>query len=302
MKGPKVSVIIPTYKRPKFLLRAINSVLTQLYENIELIIVDDNNEGDKYRIETENLMNQLKDSRIKYIKHDKNRNGAAARNTGISVSTGFFIAFLDDDDEFLPDKISNQVKKMEDLDDTWGACYTSYKKINKNNNVQYGFEKREGSLLLEALMRSLYIGSGSNLFFKRSVINKIGGFDESFHRNQDLEFLVRVLEKYKMAYVDTCSLVVHYEIREVNHTYEQLMQIDEYYISKFKDRIERLNEKERKKVYTMIALESFRNAIIHGKIFKGTRNIVKVNPIIFLKYFFYILNRKVTNRSYGFKF
>lgn len=303
LNGPKVSVIIPTYKRPTYLKRAIESVQNQIYKNIEIIVVDDNNDGDEFRLETENVMNQIKDIRVKYIKHKSNRNGAAARNTGIQHSSGKYISFLDDDDEFLPDKIFNQVERMEELDSTWGACYTSYKKLNKNSKVQYGFEKREGVLFLEALMRSLYIGSGSNLFVRKSVIDKIGGFDESFNRNQDLEFLVRVLEKYKLAYVDTCSLLVHYEVREVKRTYEQLKEIDNYYINKFRNKIDTLNKKDKKKVYTMIALEGFRNAMFCGDVLKGLEGILsyKVNPIIFIRYMSYVLNRYLTKKSYGFK-
>lgn len=303
-KNPKVSVIIPTYKRPVFLKRAIESVLNQTYKNIELIVVDDNNDGDQYRVETETLMSQISDSRINYLKHSKNKNGAAARNTGLRESSGLYIAFLDDDDEFFPEKISNQVRKMEELDLSWGACYTSYKKINKNNKIQYGNEKREGYLLLEALMRSLYIGSGSNLFFRKSVINNVGFFDESFTRNQDLEYLVRVLEKYKMAYVDTCSLLIHYEIREEKKTYEQMKQVDKYYLTKFQDKIESLDSKGQKKVHIMFALESFRYAILTGNTSEGLNRILssKISPYILIKYVFYIINRKITKRSYGFKF
>lgn len=302
-KNPLVSVIIPTYKRPIYLKRAIESVINQTYENIEIIVVDDNNDADEYRIETEKLMYSINDKKVKYIKHSKNRNGAAARNTGIKYSSGKYIAFLDDDDEFLTNKILNQVKCMEKLDDEWGACYTSYKKINQGGKIQYGFEKREGNLYLEALMRSLYIGSGSNLFFKRKVIDDIGDFDESFLRNQDLEFLVRVLEKYKMAYVDTCSLLIHYEIRENKRTYEELEKIDDYYLFKFKDKINNLNKNDSKKVYSMVALENFRNSIYSGNVTKGLAKLVseKVHPITIGKYLFYILNRYFTKKSYGFK-
>ena len=95
----KVSVIIPTFKRPGELGRAINSVLAQTYSNIEVVVVDDNNDGDEFRKETELFMKRFESNdRVKYIKHTKNQNGSAARNTGIANSDGEFIAFLDDDD------------------------------------------------------------------------------------------------------------------------------------------------------------------------------------------------------------
>lgn len=97
-----VSVIIPTYKRPNMLGRAIDSVLGQSYTNIEVVVVDDNSDGDKYRLETIQYMERYaNDYRVKYIKHKTNQNGSAARNTGIQNSVGEYIAFLDDDDYFL---------------------------------------------------------------------------------------------------------------------------------------------------------------------------------------------------------
>jgi glycosyltransferase involved in cell wall biosynthesis len=302
-KYPKVSVIIPTYKRPKYLRRAIDSVLSQSYKNIELIVVDDNNSGDKYRIETENLMNDYNDKRIQYIKHEKNKNGSAARNTGIKYSQGEYIAFLDDDDEFLSDKIENQVIKMEQLDHSWGACYTSYRKINKNNKIQYGYEKRQGNLLTEALMRSLYIQAGSNLFVRKTVLNEVKGFDESFTRNQDLELLVKILEKYKIAHVDSCSLIIHYEVREIKRSYEDINKIDEHYLNKFQKTIEKLSENDKYRVYKMIALDNFRKSITDRKILKGLESLSKNKVSLFttIRYLFYLLNRVITRRSYGFK-
>ena len=96
---PLVSVIIPTYKRSKSLNRAIDSVLSQTYPNIEIIVVDDNGKGSKYQLETEkSLEKYIKTDKIKYIIHDVNRNGSAARNTGFKHSRGEYINFLDDDD------------------------------------------------------------------------------------------------------------------------------------------------------------------------------------------------------------
>src|SRR5699024_12399636 len=95
----KVSVIMPTYKRADMLERAINSVLNQTYNDVELIVVDDNNPNTVYRKETSKVMKKYKNyNRVRYIKHERNMNGAVARNTGIFYSTGELITFLDDDD------------------------------------------------------------------------------------------------------------------------------------------------------------------------------------------------------------
>ena len=108
MNMPKISVVIPTHNRASFLKKAIESVLRQSYTNLEVIIVDDNSTDN-----TKEVVNSYKDKRIKYIVHDKNKGGAVARNTGIIASTGDIVAFLDDDDEWLPEKIKKQMELFE---------------------------------------------------------------------------------------------------------------------------------------------------------------------------------------------
>lgn len=301
---PKVSVIIPTYKRPELLSRAIDSVINQKYKNCEIIVVDDNNPSSSFREETEKVMKNYDNmNNVKYIKHEKNMNGSVARNTGISESSGNYIAFLDDDDEFLPDKIFNQVNTMQSLDETWGACYTSYEKINENSSKQYSDEKREGNLLIEALMRTLYIQAGSNLLVRKNVVDELNGFDETFKRNQDLEFLVRLLERYKLAYVDSCSLIIHYEVRDSKKTYYELKEIDSYYLKSFKNIIDKLSENNKRKVYTMIALDNFRRSIGYREIIDGLKTL-KENQVSFLqtiKFVLYLAHRVLTKKSYGFE-
>lgn len=128
-----VTVIIPTYSRPKFLPRAIESVLSQTYPEIEIIVVDDNGEGTENQKYTEELIrNYIDNKQVVYLKHDKNKNGSAARNTGFKYSHGDYIAFLDDDDQFLPTKIEKQVEKLEHSSANVGACYCNWAWYNEN--------------------------------------------------------------------------------------------------------------------------------------------------------------------------
>ena len=105
-KNPTVSIIIPTYNRAHLIGRAIQSVLNQTYQNFEIIVVDDGSTDN-----TEEMIKEFQkhDKRIKYIRHEKNRGGAAARNTGIKVARGEYIAFQDSDDEWLPEKLEKQM-------------------------------------------------------------------------------------------------------------------------------------------------------------------------------------------------
>src|SRR3989338_8677774 len=100
----KVSVIIPTHNRPELLKRAVKSVLNQTYKDLEVIVVDDGLEK-----RADETVNSFNDSRLKYIQHPEEKGGSAARNTGIKNSSGEFIAFLDDDDEWLPEKLEIQI-------------------------------------------------------------------------------------------------------------------------------------------------------------------------------------------------
>ena len=255
-KYPLVSIVIPTYKRPGTLARAIKSVLSQTYKNIEILVVDDNNPNTEDRRLTHCVMDEFVDEfRIKYLEHPYNKNGSAARNTGANNANGEYVAFLDDDDEFLPEKIKSQVERMEMLDDTYGCCYSKY--ICKRNGelVSEGTENREGRLLLDALMRNLNIAAGSNLLIRKDVFVEIGGFDESFKRNQDLEILVKILRIRKIAYTDVLGLIVN--AHEQSHSIDFDL-VTEQYIKAFSGFINELNYSDKNKLFRMMNLQRFR--------------------------------------------
>ena len=304
MKNPLVSIIIPTYKRPNDLIRAIESVLSQSYKNIEIKVVDDNNPDTPERKETEILMKQFKDQeRVEYIQHENNKGGSAARNTGWKKSKGEYITFLDDDDEISPDKIKKQVECLEQLDKTWGACYTGYKVIKPNGGYQISGEHRSGDLYIGALMRTLFMGSGSNLFLRKSVVDEINGYDESFVRNQDIEFMARALENYKLAYIDEVLLTIYQDGNRAVRTYEQLEKYAENYCRKFDDRIKKLDSKDKERVMAVISLERCRVAF-YKKHYKDGLCILKYNHVKFVyvyRYMKYLVHRLITQKSYGFE-
>ena len=110
--NPKVSVIIPTYNRANLLARAIKSVLNQTFQDFELIVVDDGSTDNTRKVVEEF---QKKDSRIKYIFQENSGGPAKPINTGIKNSKGEYITILEDDDEFLPQKLQKQVELFETL-------------------------------------------------------------------------------------------------------------------------------------------------------------------------------------------
>ena len=134
-----VSVIMPSYNTEKFVEMSINSVLSQTYEDWELIIIDDNSTDN-----TDNVIYPfLKDNRIKYFKNSKNLGAAISRNRGLREAKGRWIAFLDSDDLWLPDKLEKQIKFMEN--NNYHFSYTSYIEIDEyskpNGNIVTGPQK-----------------------------------------------------------------------------------------------------------------------------------------------------------------
>lgn len=303
MENVKVSVIIPTYKRTEDITRALESVLAQTLEDVEVIVVDDNGIGSECGMATEAAMRPYLDNkRIKYIQHEKNKNGSAARNTGIKAAKGKYISFLDDDDIYRPDRLKKMCSKMDALDDSWGACYTGYIKHQSNGQEQYSAEKAEGDVFVQALMRSFYIGTGSNLFFRRAVIDDIGLFDETFKRNQDLEYIVRVLKKYKIAYVDEVLVEKFHDIRTVNLSFAQSVEREETFRSKFIHYLKELPPKNQREIQIMWDIDWIRTMFDRHMYGKMLKTMVKANiPFkVWSSYVKYIIERKKNNLSYGF--
>ena len=125
----KVSVVIPTHNRANLVGRAIQSVLDQTYRDFELIVVDDaSTDG------TEEVTKALNDNRIRYIHHMMNRGASGARNTGIENANGEYIAFLNDDDEWLPEYLDQMISFLEAKDRSIGLVYCPFYRIDPDTN------------------------------------------------------------------------------------------------------------------------------------------------------------------------
>lgn len=280
-----VSVIIPTYKRPDTLDVAIKSVLQQSYPYVEVIVVDDNNPDTEGRRQTEKKMSQFNNEpRVKYIQHKHNKNGSAARNTGARASNGEYVAFLDDDDEYQPRKIESQLEVLTARDSSWGCCYSKYATRKAGQNAVESSEHREGNLYLEALMREFHIASGSNLLVRKEAFLEINGFDESFKRNQDIEFLTRLLKKYKIAYSDYCGLIVniHYE-----HNYFDEQEIINQYLERFDGFIKALPLDEQKLFYRKISQQRFFDYLRVKHDYKSCFKMIRSGEVSFVDAFSY---------------
>lgn len=219
-----VSIIIPSYNGSQCILKALKSALNQTYKNIEVIIVDDNGKGSIEQLNTQKIIEPyVDDNRVKYIVHDKNKNGSAARNTGFKNSKGKFITFLDDDDEYLPNKIMDEIEAFSKLDESWGMVYCAANHRGFSNS---------GKLLYDLLLHSVVIGSDS-LMVRRDIFEKVNGFDETFRRHQDYEFTARVSDITNIKSVESVGFIYNSEVsRNKAKSIEEAQDFRKHYIDK----------------------------------------------------------------------
>lgn len=266
----KVSVIIPTYRRNKQLLRAIDSALNQTYPNCEVIVVDDNDQNSAGREATETIMKMYQDNdRVIYLKHEHNKGGSAARNTGWKASDADFIAFLDDDDEFKPDKINKQVEKLQQLPEEWGGCYCNLVMFKNDKTIHYSNNSFSGCMQFQLLAMQFDAAAGSTILLRCSVLENLNGFDESFIRHQDWEFLVRFFRKYKLALVPDVLVKIHVDNQQNRPDPFIHEKVKKQYLSCFKADIERYGELKAKQIYKAHSYELSRHYFLMGFWRKG---------------------------------
>lgn len=247
-----VSVIIITFKRAQFITRAINSVLNQTYQDFELIIVDDNNPNTIYRKQLEDIMKQYKDNdKIKYIQHECNKNGSAARNTGIKEARGEYIAFLDDDDYYMPDRLEILVNSLS-KNKEYNAAYSSVIVTKNKKIIGLTEANKSGNMGKELLLNSFAIGTGSNLFLRTNTVRDLNGFDVTFKRHQDIEFMIRFFRSNKLLAISNPLVVKVQDDRKNEPNVKDYLEIKKHFINTFKEDIENLDREDIEKFYKSI--------------------------------------------------
>jgi glycosyltransferase involved in cell wall biosynthesis len=204
----KVSVIIPTYNRQLLLKSAIKSVLNQKFQDFEIIVVDD-----EPNVATQELVNSFADKRLRYVRHSHNKGEAASRNTGIVNARCEFLAFLDDDDEWLPEKLALQVNLLEKASSNVGVVYIGLLFVNLSDRkiLSHRIPTKRGDILKDLLAGNV-IGPPSTVLLRRSCLEKVGLFDENLAFFADYDFFLRIARHYHFEYVS--SPLVKYHIHE----------------------------------------------------------------------------------------
>jgi glycosyltransferase involved in cell wall biosynthesis len=168
--------------------RTIRSVLNQTYQDFELIVVDDSSTDD-----TEGVVNSFNNENITYIRHQVNKRAAAARNTGIKVAKGEYIAFIDSDDECLPERLEKQVKVFQMESSTVGIVYANHYRIDKEGGKHYFSAPTimpENGLAWRKALDYPQIGIGTAMV-RKTCFDTVGLFDERIPYFEEIEFYIR---------------------------------------------------------------------------------------------------------------
>lgn len=234
IKHPLVSVIIPAYNRINTLPASVNSVLTQTYDHLELIIVDDGSDDG-----TDAYVKELTDSRVKYIKSNENNGPSAARNLGVKLAQGEYVAFHDSDDEWLPDKLEKQMRLFQDSEQAVDLVYCEYEKYHEQTaagvipprEIPYAY--KQGKMLKVLLMQPM-IGTPTIVVKKQEFINA-GSFNENLTTFEDYEFTVRFSQNHTIGFVEEPLVKVYDSPNGVNKRYGDRLRAKAYIVREMID-------------------------------------------------------------------
>ena len=278
-----ISVILPTYNREKLLKNAIHSVLNQTHSNLELIIIDDNSSDN-----TQILIKSFNDKRINYIKNNKNLRAPSCRNIGISASTGDFIAFLDDDDEWYPNKLEEQIKlfKKESI----GLVYSTTDLFFENYNLSYPTKPQKRGYIYNDILINNYIGATPSVIIRKEALKtlKVSNneyFDTNFPARQDYDLWIRLCKRWDVDYVSSSLVKQNYR-----NNLERISSDLNNHISAHK----MLNEKYKVDINSMLSNQQIKDRLINQVLFLAAQAIKISNIKLAQKYY---LNAFIKKKS-----
>lgn len=213
MENPLVSIIIPTYNRAHFLRLTLESIANQTYQNFEVFVVDDGSPNDEAQLVCENF------EKVQYIKIENSGGPAKPRNFGIQKSKGKYLAFVDDDDIWLPTKLEKQVTILDQNKD-FGLVHGCCEVINNEGILQGKIVGRPGKPEVKhGDVKMRMIGNWTVMmptsFVRKEVVDKVGYFNEEMPAaGEDVEFWTRCSFETKFYYLD--NPMVYYRIHNEN--------------------------------------------------------------------------------------
>jgi glycosyltransferase involved in cell wall biosynthesis len=231
---PLVSIILPTFNRATFLARSVVSVLQQDFDDFELLVIDDGSSDN-----TSEVLKKFSDSdsRLKTITLRRNQGAARARNVGLVNTAGLYIAFQDSDDEWLPRKLGSQVALISEEPNDVGIVYGDLIIVDGVANKRLkapDFRPEDGIIYGKALEYGVWGLGIQTSVVRRECFSAVGGFDERLRRYIDLEFFIRLSEKYKFYRMDEALVRWHKDARgRISEDLEALLEAQKTIVSKY---------------------------------------------------------------------
>lgn len=258
MKKGLVTAIITTYQRELSLLReAVDSVLSQTYRNIELIVVDDNGIGDPCQIRNQELFSGMK--QVKYIANPRNAGAQVSRNTGILFSEGEFVAFLDDDDVWMPEKIE---KQMALLTDGVGMVFCDGYEIRGTDRTPLKSYQNPDSFLMDITYEDMlyddYIGTTTQALIRKECFAVSGLFDERMPARQDYEMWIRISRYFPVRGVNEKLFLrrIH-DGTQISRSYEKAFEGYRLILEKYRMDYKKHSKAKAKKILKLCIMSIF---------------------------------------------
>jgi glycosyltransferase involved in cell wall biosynthesis len=217
---PLVSVIIAAYNSENIIIETIDSVLSQTLSDLEIIVIDDGSTDN-----TCQRIREIADSRIKLFPY-QNGGVAKARNRGIAKAQGEYIAFLDHDDLWKPNKLKAQVSALEKSADAGVAYSWTINMYSEENPVRYAKLSPvyvEGNVYSQILLYN-FVGSGSNLLARREAIESVGEFDPTPLSNEDWDYYIRLAAKWSFVVVPEYHVIYRHTANSMSSQVQRLEQ------------------------------------------------------------------------------
>lgn len=279
---PLVSVIVPTYKRkPKLIERSIESILNQTYDNFELLVVDDSPSDYSERVYVKKYLESISDNRIKYIQHPENKGANFARNTGARNAKGEYLAFLDDDDEWLSTKLE---KQLEMFKDNVALVYCKAIIINETNDtVKPILNEMWAGKHYTRLLKQNFIGSNSFVMISKKAFDYVGMYDENLLSNQDYDLFLRIAKEFNISYVD--EVLVKYYIHDgerISTNAKKQLQGRLELHKKFREDVEK--NQELSLAWEIKTIPLYYRSNKKGVAIQKTTKILLSHPVYFIEY------------------
>jgi glycosyltransferase involved in cell wall biosynthesis len=197
--NPVVTVLIPTFNYAHYVRHSVESVARQSFGGFEIIVIDDGSSD-----QTQDVIASIECANLRYVRHEANRGLAAARNTGLALARGRYVALLDADDEMKRDNLARKVQVLEELGDVALVHGAVEPMDGAGRPLAYTKRKNNGEIRVQKLFPEVLHGdpiNGSSVIAKKEAIEDVGGFDASLEYGENWDLWIRLSRRFRFAYL-----------------------------------------------------------------------------------------------------